>query len=304
MTRLAVERRDFLRATGAGVLLAGAGPVLLGACSTTDPGKETQGGGTLEKAKSAGSISIGFANESPYGYTDASGKLTGEAPELARVIFKALGINEVKGVQVDFGGLIAGLNAKRFDIVAAGMFITPERCQQVAFSEPEYCGLTGFLVPKGNPDDITKLEDVAAKPDFKIGVMTGAVEKGYAEGAGVRADQIEVFNDQTAAFEGLEAERVGAVCLTAISLRDVLKKHPGAPFEVTAPYAPKVDGKEQFGCGGFAFRKGDKDLLDAFNAELKKLKDGNKLLPIIQPFGFTEAELPGEHTAAELCGAG
>jgi polar amino acid transport system substrate-binding protein len=41
--------------------------------------------------------------------------------------------------------------------------------------------------------------------------------------------------------------------------------------------------------------------VSAFNGKLAELKQGNRLLPIIQPFGFTQAELPGNHTAAELC---
>ena len=32
------------------------------------------------------------------------------------------------------GFVIPGLNAGRFDLIAAGLFITPERCEQVAFS--------------------------------------------------------------------------------------------------------------------------------------------------------------------------
>ncbi len=71
------SRRDFLRTA---VLLSAAAPLAAAGCSTTDPEKEKAGGGTLQKAKDAGSITVGFANEAPYGYTDKSGKLTGEAP--------------------------------------------------------------------------------------------------------------------------------------------------------------------------------------------------------------------------------
>src|SRR5690606_3307861 len=93
---------------------------------------------TLETARENGYIRVGFANEAPYGYATPSGELTGEAPEVAKAILARMGIEEVDGVLTEFGSLIPGLRAGRFDIIAAGMFITPERCQQVQFSEPSY----------------------------------------------------------------------------------------------------------------------------------------------------------------------
>ncbi|RSN45505.1 ectoine/hydroxyectoine ABC transporter substrate-binding protein EhuB [Actinomadura sp. WAC 06369] len=290
------SRRHFLRSA---VLLSAAVPLAAAGCSTTDPETEASGGGTLQKAKDAGKIKVGFANEAPYGFTDSSGKLTGEAPELARVIFKNLGIDEMEGVQVDFGGLIGGLNAKRFDVIAAGMFITPERCQSVAFSDPEYVAKSALMVKEGNPKGLTDGKTLAAE-GAKVGVLTGAVEQSYAESLGVK--DVQTFPDQASAFSGLKSGRIDAIWLTRISLADLLSKHEGEGFEVTDAFTPVVDGKEQFGAGAFAFRKADSELLNAFNAELKKLKDGNELLPILQPFGFTEAEMPGaDDTAAKFC---
>lgn len=292
------SRRDFLRTA---VLLSAAAPLAAAGCSTTDPEKEKAGGGTLQKAKDSGSITVGFANEAPYGYTDKSGKLTGEAPELARAVFKNLGIDEIKGVQVDFGGLIGGLNAKRFDAIAAGMFITPERCASAAFANPEYVAKSAFMVPEGNPKGLKAAED-PGKKGVKIGVLTGAVEAEYAEKTGVKKGDIKTFADQASAYEGLKAGRIDCIWLTRISLADLLGKHKGEGFEVTDAFTPVIDGKEQLGAGAFAFRKADSDLLNAWNGELAKLQQGGKLLPILQPFGFTQAEMPRPgDTAAKFC---
>ncbi|SNR63555.1 ectoine/hydroxyectoine ABC transporter substrate-binding protein EhuB [Actinomadura mexicana] len=292
------SRRDFLRTA---VLLSAAAPLAAAGCSTTDPEKEKTGGGTLQKAKDAGTITVGFANEAPYGYTDKSGKLTGEAPELARAIFKNLGIDEIKGVQVDFGGLIGGLNAKRFDAIAAGMFITPERCASAAFANPEYVAKSAFMVPEGNPKGLKAAEDPGRK-GVKVGVLTGAVEADYAEKTGVKKGDIKTFADQASAYEGLKAGRIDCIWLTRISLADLLTKHKGEGFEVTDAFTPVIDGKEQLGAGAFAFRKADTDLVNAWNGELAKLQQGNKLLPVLQPFGFTQAEMPGPNdTAAKFC---
>lgn len=295
------ERRDFLRATGLGALGLGAAPLLLGACSSTDPEKERKGGGTLKKIKDQGHINVGIAGEQPYGYVDKSGKITGEAPELAKVIFGELGVKEVRPVQVDFGGLIGGLQAGRFDTIAAGMSILPKRCAKAAFANPDYKTETAFLVKKGNPKGIKRFKDVAKDSGLKLGVMTGAVEKDFATKLGVKKDQIKVFPDQASGFDGLKAGRVDAVALTGFSLRSLLSKHEGAPFEVTDQFAPVIDGKPQVSAGGFAFRKSDADLLKAYNGKLEELKKSGKLLEILKPFGFTKEELPGDLTAAQLC---
>lgn len=294
----ATDRRGFLRTAA---LLGAAVPLVAAGCSTTDPAEEQKGGGTLKRAKQDGKITVGFANESPYGFTDKSGKLTGEAPELARVLFKELGIDKVEGVNVDFGGLIGGLKAKRFDVIAAGMFVTPERCGEVAFADPDYVAKSAFMVPKGNPKGVHKFEDAAQKK-LKVGVLTGAVEGDYATKLGVSKGNLKTFPDQPSAFEGLKAGRIDCIALTRISLADLLSKHQGSAFEVTDAYVPVIGGKEQFGAGAFAFRKADTDLLKAFNDKLTELKKGNRLLPVIQPFGFSQSELPGPNdTAARFC---
>jgi ectoine/hydroxyectoine ABC transporter solute-binding protein len=292
------SRRDFLRTA---VLLSAAVPLAAAGCSTTDPDKEVSGGGTLDKAKKAGKITVGFANEAPYGYTDKDGKLTGEAPELARAIFKKLGIDKVEGVQVDFGGLIGGLNAKRFDAIAAGMFITPERCASAAFANPEYVAKSAFMVPKGNPKGLKNQND-PAKAGVRVGVLTGAVEQGYAEKSGVKKSNIKTFQDQASAYEGLKSGRIDCIWLTRISLADLLSKHQDGKYEVTDAFTPVIGGKEQLGAGAFVFRKADTDLVNAWNAQLAALEKANQLLPILQPFGFTQAEMPtAADTAAKFC---
>ncbi|MGH8866783.1 MAG: ectoine/hydroxyectoine ABC transporter substrate-binding protein EhuB [Actinomycetes bacterium] len=299
--RTSMSRRDLVRrgAVTGGLLLA---PGLLGACSRSEvgTGADTEGG-TLQKLKDQGYVTVGFANEAPYAYKEG-GELKGEAPAVHGEIFKQLGIGEIRSKLTGFDSLIPGLNADRFDVVTAGMFVTPERCQQALFSEPEYCAPGAFLVPQGNPDGLTDYKSVADK-GVKVGVMTGAVEQGYAEGNGVESGNITVLPDPQSGFEALTAGRIDAFALTTISLRQLLETNEGAKVELTEPFTPVVDGKEQLGCGAAVFRKGDQPLVDAFNTELAKLKDSGKLLELIKPYGFTEAELPEDDvTTKMLCG--
>ena len=46
-------------------------------------------------------------------------------------MFEKIGVTKFDGVIVNFGSLIPGLTANRFDVVVAGMAIRPERCAQI-----------------------------------------------------------------------------------------------------------------------------------------------------------------------------
>ena len=81
-------------------------------------------------------ITVGIAGEVPYSYLDDEGNPTGATVALAERIFGDMGY-EVEAELVDWDNLIPGLNAERFDAISAGMSITPERCEEAAFAEPE-----------------------------------------------------------------------------------------------------------------------------------------------------------------------
>jgi polar amino acid transport system substrate-binding protein len=297
-------RRDLLKRTGFATAAVIGGPALITACSKTEG--SGGGGGALDRIKKDGKVKVGFANEAPFGFRDKSGNLTGEAPELARAIFKAMGVNDLEPVLAkSFDALIPGLAAQQYDIIAAGMFITPERCKQIAFANPDYFGSNAFLVRKGNPHGIKTFNEVKTS-GIKLGVLGGAVEKGYAQATGVSSGKIITFPDQNAAFQGILAGRVDAVALTSASLRWTLaQNYAGKPLEVTAPFVPVVNGKEQPNFGGFGIRKADTDLLNEFNAQLKKLQNSNGVLPLIQRFGFTQPDVDKakSQTATTLCKA-
>jgi len=252
---------------------------------------------TLERARREGYIRVGFANEAPYGYATPDGQLTGESPTVVKAVLAKIGIPQVDGVLTEFGSLIPGLLAGRFDLIAAGMFITPKRCAQVQFSEPTY-GIGGaLLVPKGDPKGIKDYGSIAANKDLKLAVMAGAVEGGYAKEAGIGLDQLVILPDQSSLVKAVQSGRADAAALTALSIADMASKNEGV--ESTPPFN-SVAGKSIVGHGGIAFRKEDKDLYEAFNAELKKFIGSEEHIKLVTPFGFGKGFLPTK-TTAELC---
>ena len=252
---------------------------------------------TLEQAKEQGFIRVGFANEAPYGYATPDGKLTGESPEVVRAVLAKMGIAQVDGVLTEFGSLIPGLQAGRFDIIAAGMFVNPKRCEQIQFSEPTYGIGQAFLVAEGNPKGIVDYGSIGETPDLKLAVMSGAVEAGYAKDSGVAEDQLVILPDQSSLVAAVKAGRADAAALTALSIADMASKNEGV--ESTKPFG-MVDGQSVVGHGAVGFRKEDTDLYEAFNAALKEFIGSEEHLALVTPIGFGADYLPTK-TTAELC---
>ena len=254
---------------------------------------------TLERIKDTDQVTIAIANEAPYGYRDQSGQVTGEAPEIARVVLERLDPEiEIEWVSTDFGQLIPGLQAGAFDIAAAGMFITPERCAAVAFSEPTYVVGEAFAVKAGNPKNLTDYKAISDHPEAKVGLIAGTVEYNYALVTGIPADRAPLYRDFEKALDALKAGEVDAVGLTSLTAQGLVEGEPG--LEATPQFYPMLDGEEVKGYGGFAFRKEDQDLRAAFNRELAAFLGSDAHWALVEPFGFGPDMAP-DQTAEELC---
>jgi polar amino acid transport system substrate-binding protein len=287
--------------TGIMVLLLTATIVGCGSSQDTNETPSEKAETTLEKVKRQGYVTIGFANEAPYAYATPDGKLTGEAVEVARAVLKNMGINDMQGVLTEFGSLIPGLKAERFDMITAGMFITPKRGKEVLFANPEYSIGEALAVKTGNPQNLHSYKDIVGNHDVKIAVMGGAIEYDYLLKSGVAKDQIVIVPDNPAALDALKSDRADAVTMTGPSLQALLAAADHPTIERVMDFEqPVIDGKSVRGYGASAFRLTDTDFRDTFNAELQKLKDSGELLDILSQFGFTEQELPGDATAEEL----
>ena len=260
---------------------------------------------TLEKVQEQGYVTIGFANEAPYGFADETGQVTGEAPEVAKEVLSRMGVDEVVGVVTPFGSLIPGLQAGRFDMIAAGMFINPDRCSEILFSDPDYAVPQAFGVESGNPHGLMNFKDVAANSDVTLGVMAGAVEATYATEQGVPEDQLVLFDDAPSLVEGLQAGRVDAFALTTLSVKEQIERVNDPDLEMTPGFTPVINGEPKAGAGGYGFRQSDTAFHEEFNEILGQMKQNDEILPIVEPFGFgpDEVNAAKDLTAEQLCSA-
>ena len=258
-------------------------------------------GTTLERARQSGVLRIGISGERPYSYVGGGGEVTGAQPEVARAVLARLGVGGLDAVQVRFAELLPGLRDGLFDLVAAGMTITPERCGLVAFTRPDFVAPPAFLVPAGNPRGIGTFQGVG-RAGVRLAVLDGSAELGYARAAGIPKDRLVIVDSQRALFRAVVDDAAGAGALTAISLRDELRRNPGTGVEITRPVEPTVEGRTVIPAAAFAVRTGEDDLLGAFDAELTALQADGDWLRIAEPFGLGPGNLPPEDLTTEaLC---
>ncbi|WP_243859502.1 ectoine/hydroxyectoine ABC transporter substrate-binding protein EhuB [Amycolatopsis arida] len=276
------------------------GGLVTSGCTRINVAAGEEGGDLLERLRDRGRVRMGFANERPFGFITKDGKFTGQAPEVGKAVFRRLGIDSFEPRFADFSSLIPGLKAGLFDVIAAGMYITPPRCKEVEFTNPDYNAPEALLLPMGNPLGLTDLQSVVDHPTARIGVLTGSVEERYSLALGIPSSRVVVFPDQASGVDGVLANRADCLMLTRLSLLSALEQRPGAPLEIGETFVPVVNGVEQYGAGGFAFRTGETKIVREFNRVLADMKAHGEVLEIVRPFGFSEAEMT-DLTAEFLC---
>ena len=114
------------------VFIAGAAALAVGAAIAISAPTSAQDNPKLEQLKEQGFARVAIANEPPYTAVAADGKVSGAAPDVAREIFKRLGVPEIVASISEYGAMIPGLQAGRHDVVTAGLFMKPERCAATA----------------------------------------------------------------------------------------------------------------------------------------------------------------------------
>ncbi|MFI0847528.1 ectoine/hydroxyectoine ABC transporter substrate-binding protein EhuB [Mesorhizobium sp. IMUNJ 23232] len=258
---------------------------------------------TKERILSEKTIVIGISNGAPWGYRDADGEPAGFHPDLVKAAFQGLGVETVELVVTEFGALIPALGANRFDAIAAGLYITPERCALVAFSDPDLKLADAALVAKGNPKGIHSYVEIAAKPDVRFGVGRGSTTARNALAAGVPEDRTMLFPDIQSNVAALLNGRIDVAAFSAPTVARILSEQNVPNVERALPFAGTVaeGGKQNYGYSAIAFRKGDEDLRDLYNERLLRLKSDGTLSQLMEKHGFSEEETAPDVKSSELC---
>ncbi|MFK3691779.1 amino acid ABC transporter substrate-binding protein [Agrobacterium tumefaciens] len=215
-------------------------------------------GENLDQIKSAGVIKIGTEGTyAPFTFHDGSNKLVGFDVEIGEAVAKKLGV-KAEFIEGKWDGLIAGLDAKRYDAVINQVGITEARKQKYAFSEPYIASKAVLIVREGNTD-IKGFDDLKGKKSAQS--LTSNFGK-LAEAAGAELVGTDGF-DQS--IQLVLTRRADATVNDSLSFLDFKKHQPDAPVKIVAE-KPDAD------YSGIIVRKGDDDLVASINKALTEIK--------------------------------
>ncbi|MGX1786457.1 ectoine/hydroxyectoine ABC transporter substrate-binding protein EhuB [Bosea sp. NPDC055332] len=272
---------------------------LVGALSASVAPAETVKERVLREKK----LSIGIHNRPPWGVRGEDGQATGFHPDLVRAAFAPFGVSNIEFTVADFGALIPALMANRFDLVASGLGITPERCKVVAFSDPDMSIGDAVLVKAGNPLRIHSYKDIVDNPKIRLGGSRGSANARNATLAGVPEGQLLLFQNTEATLAALGAGRVDAVTFSAPTAVDFLKDPNVKAIERASPFTGllKSSGREAALYSAIAFRPADKDLRALYDKRLAEMKTDGTLKALMEKYGFTDKEAPPSLSGEQIC---
>lgn len=241
-----MEFKRFLAAVSAAAVVC---LLLLTSCSSKDdpgaasspsgPASETPAAsgtaGLLAQIQDKGQLTIALEGTwAPWGYHDEDGQLVGYDVEIGRAIAEKLGVEPVFA-EGEWSGLLAGLEAGRYDVMINGMDVDEDRRQKYDFSTPYAYNRTVVIV-RADDDSIQSMEDLEGKNTANTLSSTYAI---LAESYGAAVTPVDDFI-QT--IELLTSWRIDATLNADVSYYDYLAQHPDAPIKIACfdPAATQV----------------------------------------------------------------
>jgi polar amino acid transport system substrate-binding protein len=243
--------------------------------------------GLLDDIKKRKEIVIATeAGYAPFEYVEG-GKIVGYHADILALVMKDLTDQGVKINQLDlpFASLLAGLQAKKYDMIATALFGTEERAKRFAFTVPTAFGTTGIVTRADNaaitkPDDLDG-KTVGAPQATKYLDQMKALSEEFKKKGGKGIKEIKEYaSGFTEIYADIENGRIDAAPNGMPNLAVLMKQQPGK-----YKLAGQVGDPTYF---AWATRKEDQDLLEYLNSQMLKLKKAGTFGELQKKwFGFT-----------------
>lgn len=227
---------------------------------------------TMERIKKNGQVIMGTNAAFPPFEMRQGNEIVGIDAEIAKAIADKLGV-ELKIEDMDFNALLSALKSGKVDFIAAGYTVSPEREEEVDFSDKYFKAVQAIIVLKDNTS-IKSRQDLNGKI---IGAQEGTTgAELFRENSPYKNVTLKTYNNGANAVLDLKNGRVDAVVLDNYTSMALAELNP----EIKILDDPATDPEEY----AIAVRKGDKELLQAINDTLKELKDSGKLDEIFKKY--------------------
>lgn len=165
----------------------------------------------------------------PFSFYGSEGQLQGFDVDTAREVGRRMG-RPTEIVTTEWSGIIAGLQAGRYDAVVGSMSITPEREAAVLFSRPYYVSGAQLFVRSA---DAERLSSIDAFDKELLGVSVGSTYESYvrtnhpALNMQVYPGESDLFQDmRTGRLAGFVTDRLVGMYNASASKEDVVPVGP------------------------------------------------------------------------------
>ncbi|WP_226036886.1 transporter substrate-binding domain-containing protein [Aquibacillus saliphilus] len=213
------------------------------------------------------------ANFQPFEYKNPdTGEMEGFDIELIEAIADEAGFN-VEFKTMDFDGLIASMQSGKFPLALAGISITEERKETIAFSDSYYD--SGLILAVPEESDIQSIDDVAG---LEVGARQGSTSEAYL----LESTDAEVtaYPEIVTAYMNLERDRLDAVLYDLPNVKYYIKENAQDTLKTVGDV---LEGQPY----GIAFPK-DSDLVETVNEGLATIKENGTYDEIYKKWFGTE----------------
>lgn len=235
----------------------------------------------LAKIQEKGEIVIAMEGTwAPWTYHDENDQLVGYDVEVAQKIAEKLGV-KATFAEGEWDGLLAGLDAGRYDMMVNGVEITKERAEKYDFTEP-YAYIRTAVIVSGDNGEIQSYEDLDGKH------TANTISSTYAELAESYGAEVTGVDDLNQTFELLLSGRIDATLNAEVTYYDYMKAHPEANIKIAAL-------TEEASHVAVPLRKGaeTESLREAVNQALAELGESGELSELsMKYFGSDIAKNP------------
>lgn len=205
-------------------------------------------------------IMVTEAGFAPYEYYDG-GEIVGVDVDIAKEIAKYLGKTLVVK-DIAFDSIINEVKTGKADFGAAGISYSENRAKNVDFSI-NY-SVSKQVVIVSNNSNINNVNNISNK---KIAVQLGSIADTYVT-ENFKNASIVRQKKYLAAIEDLKAGKVDCVVMDELPAKEIVASNSGIKI---------LDGSLTNDSYGMVVKKGNKELLDAINTVLEKLKNEGKI---------------------------
>jgi ABC-type amino acid transport substrate-binding protein len=258
----------------AGVLSA----VVLAACGSGS--SSASGSGDSNGVMQAGTLTVGMNLQfKPEMYLDANNKPAGYDVDLLNALAKSMGV-KLSIQNLDFNGLIPGLQSKKFDLVSVGLTPTDARKKVVDFTRA-YVPYTSVLGVKQSDNSPATVDNYNQAGKI-ITALQGSTDEQLAHSSFPKAT-VQSYSEQNAALLEVATGRANGVVVEDYILAQYQQANPNQLKVASLPKPLELS------YGAWAVQKGNSTLTSKLNAFLcKSQTDGTLAQLYKQDFGVSD----------------